>query len=255
MSAFGYDHTMYHDKGGYEDTHFGDEPVPSSVYNDYTETYRPDGRKKFTKQFVDDYQDLMEQSTITVPFNMFEDKTVYDKVVEFIQQRFPVRSGLLADQVILSLKIGHTVETESDKINIYPWFTFNYPSSRPRLIGGRVQHTSELGTGDKYTPINVIRNRSLIKEYATSSLYLLNDPVATNSPYGDLNMKIEQEIKKELERGKLYGLRAFKDTGISRDEQYEGLIYMEENKAEIEVPFVSGGSKKIKYYVYKVTTN
>ena len=245
MSAFGYD-----------ESHYGGAAPPKSVYDGANDIYAPDARRKFTKQFVDDYHDIMRQITVRIPFNYFVDKTVYDKAVEFIQQRFPVRSGKLADLVILSLRIGHTVDTQTDKVIVYPWFTFNWPSSRPRIIGGRVQHTSELGTGDKYTPINVIRNRSLVKDYATSSLYLLNDPVATNSPYADLNMKIEQEIVKELIRGKEEGIRQFAMfEGISKPDQYEGLVYMEENRAELEVPFVSDSYKKIKYYVYKETTN
>lgn len=96
----------------------------------------------------------------------------------------PVRSGRLLDKMIQSM---HIRRYSYYRTHFWVMFSFLWTLFRPYPIGGRVGHSSEIGYGELYYPVNNIPNRTLLAiTGGGNGKYLLDDSWALNNPVNEV---------------------------------------------------------------------
>jgi len=194
---------------------------------------------QFEQEFEDEYYRLLSQSTFDLDLAaVYPEEEVKEEFKMMILNNMPIRSGLLVDTILNSFHFEVLRDAGEDKINFYPQYTYIYPSDRPLIIS-RPQHAGELGYGQKYSPINSIPNRSLIRETAKSALYQLNDPGATANPKATIALKMRQilyDANEKLQQN-ILNLTRGTDTDAIESEA-RGNVVLEFTGKRLKTPFM-----------------
>lgn len=135
----------------------------------------------------------------------------YEYLKEALQDIIPVRSGKLLDFILntLNVHIELILPTIPSSVNTpvalanavfqKPYLLFGtevaYPPDRPNPISNPA-HLMEEGYGERYDPVNPIKNRQLIALTGLkTALYLLNDPAAQPDVVDSVEILVQRLIQ------------------------------------------------------------
>jgi len=181
------------------------------------------GKDTVFKLFEETQQDFTDEldflrKDMTIQMNQkFKDllADAFIKLKSQIQEIVPVRSGKYLDLILTSLRLDAVMNFEDRKdtplpngsvakaFTVPPSITLKVhyvkPNDRPILIDNP-RHSGQMGYGERYKPLNHIKNRTIVKPAGIkSAVYILNDMASSSVPSLIIDARVT-ELLAEMER-------------------------------------------------------